>query len=251
MDFFSLEIWQYALLFVGGLIASFFNTIAGGGSMLTLPLMVFLGAPSTVANATNRIFMFVQSGAGTISLYKSEPLLWRDTLVYSVPTLIGALIGAYSASIIPAQAMKHVIGWIFLFAFIMYIGKNFFKPSTSDFNIPRWLRYILLFVLGIYGGFIQAGLGAILFLVLNRICQMPKISAMGAKNFMIAFYTLPVLIVFLLQGQVWWDMGLVLSAGAILGAQLAAHCATRISTRAVMVIVSAIMLISAISLILS
>lgn len=218
--------------------------------MLTLPLMIFLGAPATVANASNRIFMLFQSTAGTISLFHKERPELRSLMLYALCTLTGALIGAYVASLIDPDSMKRVIGFLLLAALVLYVGKNFIKTEQEAKPTPTLLHYPILFAMGLYGGFIQAGLGAILYIVLHRLCEMPKIAAMGAKNFIIAFYTLPVLIIFLIHGQVWWDMGLVLAAGAILGAKIAASIAVRISTRAVMILVGVVTFVSAISLII-
>lgn len=270
--------------------------------MLTLPLLIFSGLSASVANGSNRIFMFIQAGAASVELWRQAPIPYRTAALWTLPTLFSALLGAYIATQIDSAQLKVGMGWLILISLMLIFVKKAFiqwrcfrqsKPaqeldaselleplddhatidalcesaslvSLSELEASQEdeepiateplsfgqtiINLIILFVLGIYGGLIQAGLGAVLFAVLHKFCRLSKQSAMALKNVIIALYTLPVLILFFWMGQVAFLPGLVLAAGAVLGARLGALWARRISMPILMIVLYIVMFLSGLSL---
>jgi len=264
------SIFALGLLFLAGIFAGILNTIAGGGTVLTLPLLIFYGMPATVANGTNRVFMFVQSLAGTLSLASKAAVPFKRALFFSLPVLVASMIGAFIATQIHPDLLKHGVGWLILISATASLVHRFAKKRTQPppqeppneeteidqsgdsrfWNIRKIIINIgLLLVLGLYGGLIQTGLGAILLVVLTKFCGFAKLSAMTIKNAIIAFYSLPVIGIFFYYGQVAWQPGIVLAAGALVGAHIGARLATKLSLKRIMSLVYIVMIVSGIYLV--
>jgi len=224
------------LLLAGGLFAGIINTIAGGGSLLTLPILIFAGLSPGEANGTNRIFMLVQSCASAVEMHRRAPFEVRATVSATVPALIGALIGAWLAVVTDAAHMRIFIGAALLVALVFSVAQHLLRAKAIT-EAPKHhpvLFAAAMFLMGVYGGFIQAGLGAILPLVMVALGRWALLPANGAKNVIIALYTVPVLVIFCFHNQVCMAPGLVLSLGALLGARIGAGLAVRIGPKPVL-----------------
>jgi len=258
------------LLFLGGALASILNTVAGGGTMLTLPLLILYGMPATLANGTNRIFMFVQSLAGTVSLARHASVPLKRALFFSLPVLIASMVGAWFATQIHPALLKRGMGWLILISVAAALLHQFAKKRAQNrlqqeqpaegeidqsgapgfWNMRRMVLNVgILLVLGLYGGLIQAGLGAILLAVLTKFCGFAKLSAMTIKNAIIALYSIPVLGIFFYYGQVAWLPGAALATGSLAGSHIGARLATKLSLKHIMAIVYIVMIVSGIYLV--
>ncbi|MEE2778903.1 MAG: sulfite exporter TauE/SafE family protein, partial [Myxococcota bacterium] len=156
-----------------GLIAGFVNTIAGGGSLLTLPALMLAGLPATEANATNRLAVLAQTSTATHGFHKTKHLDWRGTSRLLMPTLIGAGLGAWLATEIPEAVMKPLLlGLLVVSAFLIAIGS---RPKTEEDPTREppgvTTRWAAMGACGFYGGFLQAGLG---FAVLAAISLLHR-----------------------------------------------------------------------------
>src|SRR5690606_23323620 len=160
------DITLLIILSVVGFLAGIINTIAGGGSNLTLPVLMLLGLPADVANGTNRVAVALQCVVGIRGFNSHGRLAVRAIAPILVPTLIGGAIGALAAAVIPPVALKPILlGTIITMSLLILLRPGFVTPPTGtpvlSVNESR-TAWWSLFVAGIYGGFVQAGVGFIL-----------------------------------------------------------------------------------------
>ncbi|WP_417500679.1 sulfite exporter TauE/SafE family protein [Marinobacter sp.] len=210
-----------ALLALGG-IAGFINVLSAGGSMLTLPLLMLLGLPPQVANGTNRVAIILQSTTAVAGFKRLGHGNLRVSLHLAVPAVLGSLLGAWVATWV-ADAVFEVV------LIAAMIGASVFmllpqpKLDTNPLTPERLgpVIYAAMFLIGVYGGFIQVGVGALFIVVLYRMLRIDLRQVNVFKVSIILLYTVPALMVFAINDQVRWGMGLVLAAGNITGAFVA------------------------------
>ncbi len=217
------------LLLAAGLAAGFINVVAGGGSLLTLPALIFLGLPPSVANGTNRVAILAQN---IVAVAKFRQEGFRDLklgLKLSIPAIIGAVIGARFAVTFDEERFKQILAAVMLLVLIALVRKT--KKKTKDKGPeeedPRteppahlYLQLPLMFVIGLYGGFIQAGVGYLVILSLSTIGGLSLVRTNSLKVVIIGAYMLPSLLVFLFSGKIAWLPALVLTAGNSVGGWL-------------------------------
>lgn len=235
-------------LLIGGLVAGIINSVAGGGSLITLPLLVFVGLPPTVANATNRLAVAVQSlaavagfdGWGTRrrrSEQSSEKaygepssgsrLPWDVVARTFAPAVLGSLAGAMVASRVSDEAFRPLLGAVLVvMGVILVIRPNrwLVQPEAPRRSIGTGLL-LAFFAAGFYGGFVQAGVGFLLLFALVPGLGLDLVRANGVKVALVLILTLVALAVFVAAGQVDWRAGGTLAvgngAGGYIGARLA------------------------------
>lgn len=213
-------ILQYVFILVAGLFAGFFNVVAGGGSLITVPAMIFLGLPPAMANGTNRIAILSQSVV-SVNRFKNKGYFSpKISIILGLSASAGALLGANIAVDISGDLFNKILSAVMvLVLFFTLFGKK--KEGVRDEikNIP--ILTIAFFFVGIYGGFVQAGVGVIIIAVFSLISGTTLVRTNSVKVFIILIYTIPSLVVFILNGQVQWIMGIILavgnSAGALIG----------------------------------
>jgi len=209
------------LLVIGaGVLCGFINTLAGSGSLVSLPILMFIGLPPNMANGTNRVGVFVQNLVTTTTFHRKRILDIPLGMEVAIPTIAGSVAGAFIVLELPDRAVEIVVGVVL---FIMLIPM-WFNPKQwlegkdlSKTRVRRWLRWLIFFVVGAYGGFIQAGVGIFLLaaLVLNAGCNLVKANAQKAMiNLMLTFFAM---IVFMVNGQIDWVVGVTLAVGNAIG----------------------------------
>ncbi len=215
-------VWYiYPLVILAGFIAGFINTLAGSGSLVTLPLLIFTGLPANVANGTNRVGILFQNIVGTTSFKKQDALDTRGVLYLGIPAVIGSVIGAQIAVSLNEEVMRLTIGVIMvimLFVILLRPKRWLQGQLTVLEGRPTLFQFILFFFVGIYGGFIQAGVGVFLLASLVLGVGYDLVRANAVKVGIILFFTIFALAVFMKNGQVNWPLGLILSIGNMLGA---------------------------------
>jgi len=220
------------LLLVTGLIAGFINTLAGGGSMLTLPALMMLGMPADIANATNRVGVLLQSLTGVKGFHDADRLDASAVRPVLVPTLSGALIGSLAASYLPVWLLKPtLLGAMIAMALIMLIRPAVVAPleGSAAYRLQdRPVAGIGLFLAGVYGGFVQAGVGFILIAALAGGLRYDLVRTNALKMVCTAAFSVVALAVFVLRDQVLWVPGLVLAAGTVTGAMISVRFAIRV-----------------------
>ena len=211
---------DYLLVFGAGAAAGFINTIAGGGSLLTLPILIFMGLPPAVANGTNRLGILMQS-IFAISGFKSKGVSnFKYSIWLSVAALIGAIIGAKIAVDIKGELFNKILAVVMAMVMLVTIFNPLKKASDQAERMERKhqiLALFLFFFVGIYGGFIQAGVGFIIIAVLTLVNQFTLVKTNSIKVFVVFVYTIFALGVFIWEGQVEWIAGITMAAGSALG----------------------------------
>ena len=223
-----MEWYLYILIVLAGMVAGFINTLAGSGSLITLPLLMFLGLPANVANGTNRISILLQSLVGSAGFKKSQQLELKTGLWLAIPTVIGSVAGALFALELNDLMMKRAIGILLVVMFFMVLFRPEVwlkgKQSSGSARI-NWLTILIFFVIGLYGGFIQAGVGFFLLGGLVMGAGFDLIKANALKNLLVFLYTPFALVVFIVNHQVDYKAGLILALGSMMGAWIATRIA--------------------------
>lgn len=208
------------LLLIGaGVFAGFINTIAGGGSLLTLPLLIFLGLPSAEANASNRVAIFVQNIFSVAGFRSKGVSVFPFAIWVAIPAIIGAIIGSKIAVDINEELFNKILAVVML----MVMGITIFKPkmqaeATELLSRKKiWTSIVVFFFLGIYGGFIQAGIGFLIIATLTAIHGFKMAKTNAIKVFVALTYTIAALVVFYLSGKIRWEYGLTLAIGNAAG----------------------------------
>ncbi len=210
-----------ALFAIGGL-AGFINVLSAGGSMLTLPLLIFLGLPPQAANGTNRVSVALQSVSAVANFFRAGAHHLALSLRLAVPAMLGALLGARLAIGVSDALFEAVLVAVMaLSALLMLLPQPRLetRPLTPARLTPA--VYLAMFAIGVYGGFIQVGVGILFIVVLYRLLKIDLAQVNVFKVLIVLVYTLPALAVFVVDGQVRWGYGLALAAGSMTGAWLA------------------------------
>lgn len=207
----------YLALAAVGFAAAVINVLAAGGSFLTLPLLIFLGLPPTVANGTNRIGVLAQNISAVVGFHRHDALPLKWALRVSVPALAGAALGVWGALHVSDFAFRRILSLVML---AMTLATFFSKRRADPHRGVRdpWSPPIAagFFVTGLYGGFLQAGVG-FLALAVTTLAGLDLVRGNAVKVFSVMLLTLLSLVVFAGTGHVDWPAGLALAAGNLLG----------------------------------
>ena len=213
--------------------AGFINTLAGSGSAVTLPALMLLGLPANVANGTNRVGIVLGTLSGVSAFRRRGVLDVRGAAMLSVPAVLGSVVGAQVAVNLDEELMRRVIGALMLVMLLVIVArpKRWLQGEMEEMaGRPNWWQLLLFFAIGAYGGFIQVGVG--IFLLSGLVLGMgyDLVRANGVKVAIVLSLTIAALWVFVRNGQVRWDMGLVLAIGNVIGAWLGARVAVERGT---------------------
>ena len=210
------------LLFAVGFTAGIINTLAGGGSLLTLPVLIFLGLPSNVANATNRIGIFFNS-LFAVQGFKSKGVkIHKYSLWLGISAFLGAILGSFTAVDISGETFNRILAGVM----VVIVAYMLFGPKAKDHQAERTdkrsqaLGIIAFFFAGIYGGFIQAGVGYVIMSSLTFINRFSLLKTNITKVVVVLIYTLASLGVFIYEGLINWELGMALAAGTATGGYL-------------------------------
>jgi uncharacterized membrane protein YfcA len=230
--------WWKILAVIGvGVLAGFINTLAGSGSLLTLPLLMFLGLPANVANGTNRIAILLQNVVGVASFKRHKVLEFRQGIIIGLPAVAGSLLGARIAVGIDDATMEKAIGSLLILMFLLIVFKpgRWLHSHEGQPPLKLFIQVIIFFLIGLYGGFIQAGVGFFLLagLVLGAGFELVKANAL--KVFIVFLYTPFALAVFIWNHDVNYLLGFILAIGNMTGAFLGARVAVKWGAGAVRV----------------
>ncbi len=224
----ELSFTQLTIAIGGGVLAGAINTLAGNGSAITLPILMFvLGLPPNVANGTNRIGILTQGLLGTGTFYRNKLLAPGRHPLYILPVLAGAILGVWMAVQVSPTGFKRVFGFllILMLGLVLAHPKRWLRPVKI--RIPQTLYMGILFMLGIYGGFIQMGMGIFFLATTVLVGGMDIIRANALKIFVVTLYTSFVLLIFHYKGLVDWRIGSIVAVGQGIGGWITAHWASK------------------------
>ena len=242
----DLVAWEFAVLILAGFIGGLINVMAGGGSIITMPVMMFLGVPGPVANATNRIPVLAHNITAILTyLRHGIPQSWL-ILSLSLCAIPGAIVGSLISAQIPTHQFNLVLAMVMVVVMaLMLTGKD--TGSVKDqFNLSRIrlvFGHLLMILAGFWGGFIQIGIGFVLLPILHRVLSLNLIETNIYKVFIILSYTVAALLIFENQLEILWWIGVVMAVGNAgggwLGARLTLSRGERIIRPALVVAIGA------------
>jgi len=222
-------LWQIPALMLVGVIAGFLNVLAGGGSLLTLPLLIFFGLPAATANGTNRVAIFCQNIFAITGFKRQGVFPIRLALLCMPPALLGSYLGANLAISVDEMLFRRLLAMIMVgvLLFMVFDPMKRFQSQERPMTPIRTVALIVSFFgVGVYGGFVQAGVG---FLIITALLVhgLDLVQINAVKVLVICAFTVVALGVFVLHGQVDYVLGLSLAAGNSLGGWIATHYAVK------------------------
>jgi uncharacterized membrane protein YfcA len=212
---------EYFLLIGVGFIAGFVNTIAGGGTLLTMPMLIFMGLPPSVANGTNRVAILIQTAIG-VKGFQTKGISTHPFSVYlGVSALLGSLIGAQIAVDINGAIFNKILsGIMVLVVLIMLLKPKVQLSEVMERTTGKYLyvSIVIFFFLGIYGGFINAGIGFMMLIVLPYVNRLSLVKSNATKVAVVCVYTIGAVAMFAINDKIDWKYGLILAVGNASGA---------------------------------
>jgi uncharacterized membrane protein YfcA len=209
--------WSYLLLAVVGFVASVVNIVAAGGSFLTLPVLILLGAPTVDANGTNRLGVIAQNASGIWGFHRHGVLDWRWALRATVPAVAGALVGAWLALDVDDRAFRRLLAVLMVGVTLWTVIDPLEKIRVTAVRSPFSPGVAAsLFLTGVYGGFVQAGVGFLMVAVTTG-AGVDLLRGTAIKVFTIGALTVAAAVVFAWHGHVDWPAGAALAAGSLAG----------------------------------
>lgn len=241
----------YAALFLVGIVVGTLNVIAGGGSFLSLPLLMFLGLPPSVANGTNRVGIVMQNIAAVGSFDRHGVMDWGSLRWAALPAAMGAGLGVWGALLIGDEAFKRVLAFLMV-AISLY---TLWRPTAgasedgAEGQVNPWILAAIFFAIGIYGGFVQAGVGFFL-LAGTSYAGFDLVRGNAVKVLVVLALTTVSMVLFALAGKVIWLTGVTLGAGTVLGALIGTRLTVLKGHRWVRGVVTAAIIVLAVKLLL-
>lgn len=224
MDTTVLDGLDFVLLALTGFAAGWINVLAGGGSLLTMPMAIFLGLEAGVANGTARLAILVQNITAITRYHQKGAIEWSKVSGYAVPAVLGAMVGAYFAALASHELTTKILGIAIIGAVVLALLKPTKKDEPQK-EIHPWLQFGAFFLIGIYGGAIQAGVGYLLIAGLTFIGALDLVKANILKVIIVGAYTPFVLVFFWQADRINISAALALALGQSVGAWLAASFA--------------------------
>jgi uncharacterized membrane protein YfcA len=213
----------YLILFGVGLAAGTLNVLAGGGSFLTLPVLIFLGLPATTANGTNRVGILFQNVGAVWGFRRHGVLDLRWALRASLPAAAGAVIGTLLALWISDEAFKRLLAFLMVAVTLWTLWDPLKGRRPPEGEPTGGGRDVVVFagffLAGVYGGFVQAGVG-FLILATTTLAGLDLVRGNAVKVLCILVFTVLSLSIFAWNGQVDWAPGIALAAGTVIGGQV-------------------------------
>jgi uncharacterized membrane protein YfcA len=217
-------------LIVSGVFVGFINTLAGGGTAISIAVLMMLGLPANVANGTNRIAVIFQNITSVQAFNQKQLLPWRKATLLALPAIIGSILGAWIAVDINEAFFRKAMAVIMLIMLFFVVVKPtiWLKERKHLTQKPvTFVEVIIFFVIGIYGGFIQIGVGYYLLAAIVLGSGFDLVRANAIKVWIVLLYTLAALLVFIFHKQVHWQFGLIHAIGNIIGAWFATRLAIK------------------------
>ena len=232
------------LLIVGvGLAAGFFNVVAAGGSLLTIPMLIFLGLPPLEANGTNRIAIIAQN-IMAVSRYQKKKLIPYSFAIWpAISATIGSVLGAMIVAELDEHLFNRILAIVMaLVAFTLLVSPKQVVSEPRITGKHKWLAVLGFFFVGIYGGFLHAGIGVFMLLLLTGVSRYNLVSANAIKIFVALVYVAASFGVFLFHGAVNWKYGLILAVGNTLGGWVGTHVVVNKGDKWIKVILIAVVI---------
>ena len=223
------ETVKLVLLFTVGFISGIINVNAGGGSSITLPVLIFLGLEGALANGTNRIGILLQNLFAISSFKRQNVHHFRESLLMALFTLPGAVAGALLSVRISHELFQRILAIVMIgivFS-IVFSHRKIKKEAILKTKNRKWIIFPVMLGIGFYGGFLQIGVGFLLMASLYHLLEVGLVHVNMHKVFIVFLYTIPALCIFIWSGNINWGYGIILAGGTSLGAWWGARIAVK------------------------
>lgn len=247
-----MEGFYHMLIFLVGLLAGFINTVAAGGSMLVLPVLILSGLPSDLANGTNRVAILLQNVVGVSGFRRHGLWTPKRSLLFGCIALLGAIPGAWLAVELSDEWFQRILAGVIVMigGYLLFQGERGTEGNLYPAWNKVWKGAPFFLLIGLYGGFIQAGVGFLLLATLTGMVGFQLSQANAVKVFVVLIYTIAALSVFLWTGNVDWVKGLVLAIGNMIGAWMGSRWASRVKSIYVRYLIAGMAVLLAVQLLL-
>ncbi len=218
------------VVIIAGIFVGFINTLSGGGSVISLSLLLLLGLPANIANGTNRISIFFQTLSSVGSFTRQKMFTDLRPVWLAIPATFGAIIGAYVAVDVNTRVIEIAMAtaMVIMVFFLFYKPDKWLKENPALLAGPvKWWQAAIFMVVGFYGGFIQVGVGYFLLMALVVGVGYDLVKANAVKNLIVFFYAIFALLIFIIDGKVNYLYGAILSIGSMIGAVIASYLAVK------------------------
>jgi uncharacterized membrane protein YfcA len=238
------------VIFAAAVAAGAINAVAGGGTLVTVPVMIWLGIPSKLANTTNTVALWPGSLGSAWGYRRELRDADRSLTALVVPSLVGGVLGALLLQRTPTEVFDRLVPVLVLFATLLFMMQ---EPLQRRFNLAhthRWWAFAFQFAVGLYGGYFGAGIGILMLAALALLGYTNIHQMNGVKNLLAVCINGIAAVYFVLAGLVLWPEAIVMAMGAVVGGVGGAGLARRAAPRTVRRIVVAIGFGMALSLML-
>jgi uncharacterized membrane protein YfcA len=220
------------ILIAAGMLVGFINTLAGGGSTILYPILIFMGMPIHTAIGTSRVG-FLAQGIFSVAGFKSKGVFLFPFNVYvAISAMLGGLLGAWLSLLTSAKSLTQILAFIMILIAILITVQSKIKKQYQTHHIKGkwlWISFIVYFLIGIYGGFIQAGMGFMIILAGLLVNHFKLTEANSIKALIVLVMTIPTLYMFAAKGFVNWQAGFAIAIGTAIGSWLTSRWSVHVN----------------------
>ncbi len=238
----------YALIFGVGFFAGIINVMAAGGSLVTLPILMFMGLPAPLANGTNRVALIMQNIAAVEGFRRKQIWNPKAGATLALATLPGAIAGAFVAIRVSDEVFRAILAGVLIVAVIAMLRPPSLQAGRAPSTTKRRWAYVALVGVGFYGGFIQAGVGLLLIAVLYQLLGVTLVWVNMYKVLIVGLYMIPAIAVFAFSGNIDWSTGFILGLGTSAGALVSTHISVKGGERVIRYFIAAALIFMALGL---
>jgi len=229
----------YAVIAIAAFVAGAINSIAGGGTLLSFPALMYIGVPPVMANATNTVAIWPGSFAGVLGFREDIKKLQRWLLWLMIPSLLGGLTGALILLHTPEKTFARIVPLLILGATLLLAAQEMITRKLNRFLSSHedpsrgWIifAFTFQFLVSIYGGYFGAGMGILMLAALGLIGMHDMHQMNGLKNLLAICINGVAAVYFALQGAVVWSHVLIMAVASILGGFAGARLAHRLGRK--------------------
>ncbi len=243
---------------VAAIVAGAINSIAGGGTLISFPTLMWVGRDAIVANATNCVALWPASAAGMIGFRRDLAKVPRWLLLLTIPSIAGATLGAWMLLRTPSKTFQHIVPLLILVATMLLAGQELISrrlkvvAHAHEHPTAGWITFVFLFqfVVAVYGGYFGAGMGILMLAALGFIGLTDVHQMNGLKNLLAICINGVAAVYFGISGAVNWHDGIVMAVASIFGGYAGARVAHRLGRKFVRGFVVTIGLVMTVALFL-
>ena len=231
---------SHVAAFCAAFVAGAINSVAGGGTLVSFPVLIWIGLPSITANATSTVGISTASLGGMWGYRRELKGLTSRSYVLIVPSALGGIIGAVLLGLTPMHVFDQLVPLLILFATILFmlqepVQRMIKRGSAGHANSRSWVAgaIVFQFLVALYGGYFGAGIGILMLAALGILGYTDIHQMNGLKNLLTLFINGVAALYFITMGMVSWPWALMMATGAIAGGYGGAGVARRIGPKGV------------------